>query len=65
MARLLEQVDHHLLREEGLSVGVNAGPQGQVGALPDPLLQLLDTGGGALIHLRKREESELKDRTLL
>ena len=40
--RLLQQVDHHLLGEEGLPVGVNAGAQGQVGALPDPLLQLLD-----------------------
>ena len=42
MPRLLQQVDHHLLGEEGLPVGVDAGAQGQVGALPDPLLQLLD-----------------------
>lgn len=43
MACLLQQVHHHLLGEEGLSVGVDAGAQGQVGTLPYTLLQLLDT----------------------
>ena len=47
MPRLLQQVHHHLLGEEGLPMGVDAGAQGQVGALPDPLLQLLDAAEGA------------------
>ena len=52
--RLLQQVDHHLLGEEGLPVGVNAGAQGQVGALPDPLLQLLDAAESRATNTQRK-----------
>lgn len=46
VARLLQKVDHHLLGQEGLPVGIDAGAQRQIGALPDPLLQLLNAAQG-------------------
>ena len=43
---LLQKVNHHLLGQERLSMGVNAGAKGQVSALSYSLPQLLDTAGG-------------------
>lgn len=38
VASLLQQINNQLGRQEGFSVGVDAGAEGKVGALPDAFL---------------------------
>lgn len=53
---LLQEVDHELWRQEGLPMGVNDGAEREVGALPDALLQLLDTAERSFSHDQRPEE---------